>query len=135
MDERPPFLDEHHVLTGASQGAVWQSLTDLLHARQPGAEVVARLVGAGPRGDGPPGFTVADTVPPQRLRLTGRHHFSRYELVFLVEPDGDRTKLSARSYAEFPGVLGRLYRAAVIGSGAHRVLVPRLLRGIARRAS
>ena len=32
----------------------------------------------------------------------------------------------------FPGVLGRLYRAAVIGSGGHRLVTRRLLRQVAR---
>jgi hypothetical protein len=42
--------------------------------------------------------------------------------------------LRARSYAEFPGPAGRVYRALVIGSGGHRIMVRRLLRDVADRA-
>jgi hypothetical protein len=47
--------------------------------------------------------------------------------VFLVE--GDRVR--AQTYAAFPGVKGRVYRALVISSGAHRFVTQRLLRRVA----
>jgi len=40
----------------------------------------------------------------------------------------DGEVLRARTEAAFPGLLGRLYRAAVIGSGGHRLVARRLLR-------
>lgn len=138
-----PFLDEHRVPTPAPAAAVWKSLSDALAARRPGAGVFARLVGAEParasgnppeEGSALPGFEVAETVPSRRIRLTGRHYFSRYSLVFVLEPHDGGTTLSALSYGEFPGLPGRVYRALVIGTGAHALLVPRLLRGICRRA-
>jgi hypothetical protein len=42
--------------------------------------------------------------------------------------------LRVQTHAAFPGALGRLYRAAVIGSGAHRIVARRLLRRVARTA-
>jgi hypothetical protein len=75
-----------------------------------------------------PGFRVVEAEPCRRLALRGRHRFSNYALTFVL--DGDR--LRAQTHAAFPGVLGRLYRAAVIGSGGHRLVTRRLLRQVAR---
>jgi hypothetical protein len=71
---------------------------------------------------------VVEAEPGRRLALRGRHRFSNYALTFVL--DGDR--LRAQTHAAFPGVPGRLYRAAVIGSGGHRLVTRRLLRQIAR---
>ena len=82
-----------------------------------------------------PGFQVEQACPPSRLALAGRHRFSRYALVFELEdtsPEG--TRVRARSWGVFPGVRGRSFRALVIGTGAHRVVVRRLLRRIEGRA-
>jgi hypothetical protein len=46
----------------------------------------------------------------------------------------DRTRIRAQTRAAFPGALGRVYRALVIGTGLHRVLVRRLLHRIEGRA-
>ena len=81
-----------------------------------------------------PGFTVAEAVPEHHARLTGRHRYSRYTLDFTLTSEPGGTRLGARTYAEFPGFLGGVYRRLVISSGAHHVLVGRLLRSIARRA-
>jgi hypothetical protein len=60
--------------------------------------------------------------------------FSTYRLTFeLSGSEPGPTRLRATTHADFPGIGGRLYRAAVIGSGAHAVLVRRLLRGVAAR--
>ncbi|WP_157592243.1 hypothetical protein [Solirubrobacter soli] len=80
---------------------------------------VAALILAAP-GSAPP----VAAQHPGRLELRGRHRFARYALVFLI--DGGRVR--AQTYAAFPGVEGRAYRALVIGSGAHRVVTKRLLR-------
>jgi hypothetical protein len=53
-------------------------------------------------------------------------------LMGLQGPDG--TRVRARSWRAFPGVHGRSYRAVVVGSGAHRMVVRRLLRRIEGRA-
>ena len=77
-----------------------------------------------------PGFRVVAAEPGKRLELRGRHRFSNYALTF--ELDGNRVR--AQTHAEFPGVLGRMYRLAVITSGAHKLVTRRLLRQIARAA-
>jgi hypothetical protein len=65
--------------------------------------------------------------------MAGRHRFSRYALVFrLTESANGQTTVAARSYAEFPGPHGRVYRALVIGPGAHVVATNQILRAIRR---
>lgn len=139
--ERLPYTDEHVTdVGGASREQVWRALTRVLHGWTRGGGHVARALGCEPaRGgvafDGSPGqtlpgFRVVEAEPGRRLVLRGRHRFSRYELTFLLD-DG---RLHAQTHAAFPGPLGRVYRAAVIGSGGHRVVTRRLLRDVARRA-
>lgn len=139
-----PFVDEHRVLVPAPASAVWQALTGLVPGAGTGGATVARLLGTEPRrargtlfepGATLPGFAVAEAVPGRRLRLTGRHRFSRYALLFTLTPQPGGTLLSARTDAAFPGLPGRLYRLLVISSGGHRVLVGRMLRAVGRRAA
>ena len=68
------------------------------------------------------------------LALEGRHRYSRYALTFRIDPDGDGSRLSAETRAEFPGWAGRAYRAGVIGTRGHVVVVRRLLRSVKARA-
>jgi hypothetical protein len=106
-----------------------------------GTPTLARLLGCDPLrasadftarpGESIPGFRVAESVSGQRLALRGRHRFADYALVFVF----DESRLCARSYGNFPGVRGRFYRAAVIGSGGHRVITRRIVRQIAERAA
>jgi len=138
----PPFVDAHRVLVDAPAGDVWRALAAQLVGFTNGT--LAGVLGTEPRratgrlpeaGATLPGFAVTEAVPDRRLRLAGRHRFSRYVLGFdLAAQPPDATVLTARTYAEFPGVAGALYRRAVIGSGAHRLLVVRLLRAVRRRA-
>jgi hypothetical protein len=93
-----------------------------------GAPIARTAELTGLPGEAVPGFRVVEAEPGRRLVLGGRHRFSRYTLTFVIE-DGF---LRAQTHAAFPGVLGRLYRAAVIGSGAHRVVTRRLLRQVVR---
>ena len=106
---------------------------------------VARLLGCepaaagGPRplevGSTFPGFAVTRVDPAARLELAGRHRFSRYELVFTLHDDSrSGTRLGAETWAAFPGIHGRAYRAAVIGTRGHVVAVRRILSAVARRA-
>jgi hypothetical protein len=68
--------------------------------------------------------------------LEGRHPFSRYALVFVIEPAAARGALvRAQTSAAFPGLAGRAYRALVIGSGAHALIVRRMLRRVAAEAA
>ena len=80
----------------------------------------------------PTGFVLDDATPPERLALKGRHPFSVYKLVFELADEGcGHTRLSALTWAAFPGVAGKVYRALVIGSGGHRIVVRRMLKRIA----
>ncbi|MFE9694932.1 hypothetical protein [Micromonospora sp. NPDC005806] len=139
-----PFVDEHRILAPAPVSAVWRALAgQLAGSRRGGAKILAQLLATTPRaasgtpldeGATLPGFAVTEAVPGQLVRLTGRHRFSRYALVFTLTGRPDGTLVSARTYAEFPGPHGRLYRLMVIGSGGHRVMVARMLRDVRRRA-
>ena len=137
-----PFIDEHRVRVSAPASAVWHSLGAYL-GRPSGAGPLAHLVGTRPRrasghplteGATLPGFLVAESVPDHLLRLTGRHRFSTYELAYIVDSEPDFSVLRARSYAVFPGPHGWAYETMVIRSGAHRVVVRRMLHAIARGA-
>ena len=56
-------------------------------------------------------------------------------LAFEVADASDgATQLRAKTYAEFPGVRGRAYRALVIGTRAHVVAANHILRSIRRLA-
>jgi hypothetical protein len=135
-----PFVDVHSVPVSASPDAVWTALVRGL-ATTFDHRTAARLLGCDPNALSPDfagglgqtlsGFRVMDSEPGHRLRLAGRHHFSSYTLTFVLD-DGT---LRAETHAAFPGPHGRLYRAAVIGSGGHVFLTRRMLRGIAARAS
>jgi hypothetical protein len=143
VDGDLPFVDEHQVLVAAPAAVVWRSLAQQFGQFGRPARAYAHLIAAEPRrasgelfeeGATVPGFWVTDVVAEQRVRLTGRHLFSRYALDLALTPQPDGTRLSARTYAEFPGPHGAVYRGAVIGSRAHHVLVRRMLRSIRRRA-
>jgi hypothetical protein len=119
---------------------VWSSLVGTLHHTIGGAATFARLLGCEPArssepfdgsiGQTLPGFRVVDAEPGHRLALEGRHRFSRYRLTFVLDDD----RVRAYTNAAFPGVLGWLYRVAVIGTRAHALVTRRLLRRITRRA-
>ena len=69
------------------------------------------------------------------LALEGQHRYSRYGLVFSLEPTKDeRTLLRAETRAEFPGFKGTVYKTLVIGSRGHVVVTNRLLGAVKKRA-
>jgi hypothetical protein len=135
-----PFIDEHRQRCGASPAATWAALLAVLARGLGGRVPLARLLGCEPAvgtpgfsgrvGEALAGFRVAGSEPGRRLVLRGRHRFATYALTFEV----DGGALRARTEAAFPGRLGRLYRAAVIGSGGHRLVARRLLRQVAAEA-
>jgi hypothetical protein len=89
----------------------------------------------GHRGATIPGFCVVRVIEPAVLALQGEHRFSRYGLIFRLEPTKDgNTLLRAETRAEFPGIKGSAYRALVIGTRGHVVVVNRLLGAVRRRA-
>lgn len=149
--ERLPYIDEHSLRITAAPEAVWRALLSTLRSDLGGRTPVAfaRVLGVTPTGrqgewrgtlqpgDSLPGFAVTESVPERRLALSGNHRFSRYALVFELDaPTGTRAPdctLRAQTWAEFPGTSGRIYRALVIGSRGHRLVVHRLLHKTARR--
>ncbi len=138
--EQLPYIDEHSQQIDAPVDAVWTALMKVLHRAMGGSARFARILGcdpaqgttefAGRLGEAVPGFRIVEAEPGRRLALRGRHRFSRYTLTFVL----DGNQLRAQTHAAFPGILGRLYRAVVIGSGGHRILTRRLLRQVARAA-
>jgi hypothetical protein len=127
-----PRIDEHSVDVAAPPEAVW----DVVHQRFGSlvrgslGDAFARLLGCEPRS----GFAVVAAQRPTLLIVAGRHRFSRYGIVFRISPRRDGSRLSAESRAEFPGLHGALYRAAVVGTRTHVVAVRGLLTALARQA-
>lgn len=145
--EQLPEVDEHVRAIAASPERTWDALLAVLAGTfeaVPGPLAAAwGLAHPVRRGDwrhpGPGdtvvGFAATAVEPPRLLTLRGRHRFSHYEARFVLDPTGpDGVTLRARTSAVFPGPLGRLYRAAVIGSGGHVLAVRGLLDRVARRA-
>lgn len=136
-----PFIDSHAVAINAPPEVIWDATGAMLAGLGgPAGPPFARLLGctdtdhpdsAGGLPDSTVGFHVAHAEWPATIVLEGRHRFSRYELRFEIESGG---KLRAYTRAAFPGLTGTAYRAAVIGTGAHRVAMRRMLAGIRRRA-
>lgn len=137
--ESLPFVDEHAVPTVASRDAVWSALIHVIGHTMTDATWFTRLLGTDPAsatpafegrpGQAVPGFRVVRAEPGHQLTLQGRHRFSRYRFTFFLDDD----RLRAQTHAAFPGPHGKLYRAAVISSGGHRIITRRLLRQIEKR--
>ncbi|MET0339517.1 MAG: hypothetical protein ABW252_00870 [Polyangiales bacterium] len=134
-----PFIDEHAVRIARPAEVVWTALLTVLRRTMRegtftwalGCEPSEATIGfTGVPGDTIPGFRVADAERGRRLVLAGRHRFSDYRLTFVF----DGAHLRAQTHAAFPRLRGRLYRAAVIGSGAHGIVTKHLLRQVARSA-
>jgi hypothetical protein len=119
-----PYIDEHVITVRADRGATWSALLRIW-CREPDDPSTIRS----------PFFWLDEATHRTRLALSGEHRFSVYKLVFeLVDEAPQGTRLSALTWADFPGLLGKAYRMAVIGTGAHRVAVRRMLRSIAAEA-
>lgn len=136
-----PLLDEHSTTIPAPRAAVWQAAQRYAQGLSRADHwVFARVLGTDP----PSGFRLEDSTSEQQLALSGRHRFSRYRLVFVVAdqaaeadetaPQDRTTTLAVRSYAEFPGLHGRVYRALLLGSRGHVLAVEGMLRSIRGQA-
>ena len=90
----------------------WEALVAVMQ-RSPGpATRVARALGCShTEPDGPvdrigstiPGFLVVRVIEPAALAFQGEHRFSRYGLIFSLEPTKDeQTLLRAETRADFP---------------------------------
>ncbi|WP_208322685.1 hypothetical protein [Salinibacterium sp. ZJ454] len=127
-----PFVDEHVIRIDASRALVWAALRNHVESslnlgdRHP----LVWILGTEPRS----GFAVNAAVPSEFMRLIGRHRLSRYSLTFVLSgtPKGP-TLLRAQSCAAFPGLFGRIYRLAVIGTGSHQLATRHILRAIERK--
>ena len=141
-----PHVDEHAVDVGAPPEAAWAAVLAVLRAGfgGSGARRIAAALGCDPRttnrwerpavGSTVPGFRIVTAEPPRLLVVAGRHRFSRYGIVWRIEPAGTGSRVRAETRAAFPGPHGAFYRLAVIGSGGHGVVTRRLLARVARRA-
>lgn len=133
MSDDLPLIDLHEITIQAPRSAVFAAVerhaaTFLRVGRR---NPLGAVLGAQPRS----GFACEAAEIDDRVVLGGRHRFARYPLTF--ELDGDPTgptHLVALSHGAFPGVRGRIYRAAVIGSRGHVVVMKRMLRSIERAA-
>lgn len=144
--EHLPDIDEHGMLVHAPRERVWESLMQTIPGAfaSGGATLISHVLGCsetersgdpGRIGSTIPGFVVARVIEPAALALEGQHRFSRYGLVFSLEPTkDDRTLLRAETRADFPGFKGSVYRALVIGTHGHVIVVKRLLGAVKRRA-
>jgi hypothetical protein len=141
-----PHIDEHGTLVLAPREKVWEALVETVPKgfSRAAARRGSRMLGcsetefagdAGEIGSTFPGFVVARVIEPAVLALEGQHRYSRYGLIFSLEPTkDDRTLLRAETRADFPGAKGSIYRALVIGTRGHVLVVNRLLRAVKRRA-
>jgi hypothetical protein len=144
--EKLPPIDEHGTLVLASVEETWAALLKVVSASFNGRATArtARALGCAHTevsgeidrtGSTLPGFIVTRVIGPGVLALEGRHRFSRYGLVFRLEPTRDgRTLLRAETRAEFPGLKGRVYKTLVIRTRGHVLVVNRILRAVRRRA-
>ncbi|MFG1669240.1 hypothetical protein [Streptomyces sp. Y7] len=110
-----PFVDEHTTTVEATTDAVWHQLGAMMNGSR--------------------GFRVAVSIPGEELAYVGHHPFSTYALLFhLNETDRGHTRLRAETRARFPGRAGAVYRRLVIGTGAHALIVRRMLRKVRANA-
>jgi hypothetical protein len=134
MTQEPAHLDDHQVLIHESRDRVWQAVLEQSEKILLRGKPIAWILGANP----PNGFAVTAEESHHRLDLAGRHRFAtyllRFELTAPPEQDGS-TVLVARSYANFHGLTGRAYRAALLTSGGHVAAVRLMLRAVRTAAT
>lgn len=152
-DGKLPFIDVHSLAVESAPERAWDAVAQVMRGWAGGTlprrsaragALLARLLGcrdAEPPRPGPGlpetivGFRVARAERPVLIALEGEHRFSRYALTFRIEPTGgSHCVVKAETRAAFPGLTGRIYRATVIGTGAHVIVVRRLLSAIKHRA-
>lgn len=144
--EHLPQIDEHGVFVLAPREVVWKALVDTVPkafsartssraAKALGCQETERRGEPDMIGSTFPGFLVARVIEPAVLALEGQHRFSRYGLIFSLEPTkDDRTLLRAETRAEFPGIKGSIYKALVVRTRGHVVVTKRLLGAVKKRA-
>ncbi len=121
--ERLPYIDEHAITIDANRADTWSALLRVM-CRDPHE----------PAGV-PIGFVLDEAREPERFALKGRHAFAVYRWVFELDAEAaGRTRVRAATWAAFPGVHGKIYRALVIGTGGHQIAVRWTLKRIAAAA-
>ena len=121
--ERLPYIDEHAITVAANRAETWSAVLRTI-CRDPHDPTAV-----------PIGFVLDEARPPERLALTGRHPFATYRWVFELDAVApQRTRVRSATWAHFPGLHGKTYRALVIGTGAHRLVVRQTLKRIAAKA-
>jgi hypothetical protein len=120
--ERLPYIDKHVISVPVDRAATWRGLLRVICRDPHDPETV------------PTGFVLDEAIPGERLALKGRHPFSIYKLIFELADSSTGTEVHAITRAAFPGLHGTVYRALVIGSGGHKVVVRRMLRRIGAAA-
>ena len=120
--ERLPYIDEHAISVDADRAETWSALLKVLRHDPEAPSTV------------PPGFVLDEARPPERFALKGRHPFAIYRWVFELDDEApQRTRVRSATWAAFPGLHGKAYRALVISSGIHRVVVRGTLSRVAAR--
>jgi hypothetical protein len=124
--ERLPYIDEHAITVDANRDETWSALLRVMCRNPHDPSTV------------PTGFVLDEARRPERFALKGRHPFAVYRWVFELDPELEtapdaiaRTRLRALTWADFPGIHGKIYRAFVIGTGGHRVAVRWMLKRVA----
>lgn len=121
--ERLSYIDEHAISIDASAVETWSALLRAM-CRDPQDPSSV-----------PTGFVLDEARPQKRFALKGRHPFAVYRWVFELDAEGpQRTRVRSQTWANFPGLHGKIYRALVIGTGGHRVAVRWTLKRIAAQA-
>ncbi|HET6830375.1 MAG TPA: hypothetical protein VFH44_03395 [Solirubrobacterales bacterium] len=145
LEQLPP-IDEHAIEVDAPAEATWEALFPVIehsfdsrgarrYAERVGAAVTVAKGDLHHPGGTLPGFTVIRAIEPVMLALAGRHRFAEYAVVFRIDLlRGQRSQVRLETRADFLGRRGRIYRAGVIGTRGHVILVNRMLRAIKRRA-
>jgi hypothetical protein len=121
--ERLPYIDEHAITVAVNRAETWPA--------------VLRTLCRDPRDPStvPIGFRLDEARSPERFALKGHHLFARYLWAFELDDEAPhRTRIRSATWAHFPGLHGKIYRALVIGTGLHRVVVRATLARIAARA-
>ena len=142
-----PFVDAWSVDIDAPARVVW----DTVLATAPGTRggpvrrAIAILLKADPAdsngmashalGAERPGFAVCEVVAPVTYALAGQHRFATYQLVFRIDQRGPgRSRLTAETFATFPGTGGRLYRMFLMDAKLHALVMWMMVRRVRRRA-
>ncbi len=145
LEDLPP-IDEHYIEVEAPAEATYAALFPTLESALGSkfAHSYCERIGAVETeahgdlhhpGGTLPGFTVTRAIAPVMLALTGEHKYAKYAVVFRIDLlPGQRSRVRIETRAQFAPRRGTLYKAAVIGTRGHILIVNRMLRSIKRRA-